>query len=115
MRGIQTEVDVERVFADPQGKNTSGESYWVRTQVMQEASSPKLGQDSLSSAKSRRIINDQVQGKYYKIVCPSNKKEVGDGWGNNILMQRDGTLIKIFPCGSANMFKGYRASKFWIL
>ena len=31
--------------------------------------------------------------KYFKIVCPSNKHEAGDGWGNNLLMQRDGAFI----------------------
>ena len=48
---MRTEVAVERAFADPQGEKTSGESYWVRSQVMQEPSSPKSGQDSLWSAK----------------------------------------------------------------
>ena len=49
--------------------------------------------------------------KYYKIVCPSNKQEGGNGWGNNLLMQREGTLIKIFPCGSTNKLRGFGASK----
>ena len=47
MRGIKTEVVVERVFADPQGEKISGKRCWVRTQVMQEESSPKSSQDSL--------------------------------------------------------------------
>ena len=47
------EVDVKRVFVDPQGEKKNGESCWVRTQVMQEASSPKLGQDSLWSVKEQ--------------------------------------------------------------
>ena len=50
------------------------------------------------------------QEKYYKIVCPSNKQEVGDGWGNNILRQRDDAFIGFFPCGSTNMLEGSRAS-----
>ena len=49
----QNEVVIERVFADPQGEKTSGERCWVRTQVMQEASSPKSSQDSLWSAKEQ--------------------------------------------------------------
>ena len=53
LRGIRTEVVVKRVFADPQGENTSGERYWVRTQVVQEEYSPKLSQDSLWSAKEK--------------------------------------------------------------
>ena len=53
MRGIITEVVVERVFANPQGENTSGESYWVRNQVMQEESSPKSGQYSLWNTKEK--------------------------------------------------------------
>ena len=53
LRGIRIEVDVERVFTDPQGEKTSGKSYLVRTKVMQEASSPKSSQDSLWSAKER--------------------------------------------------------------
>ena len=53
--------------------------------------------------------------KYYKIVCPSNKKEAGDGRGNNLLMQRDGPLIVIFPCGSTNNLGGSRASKLWLV
>ena len=63
LRGIITEVVVERVFVDPQGKNTCGERYWVRTQVMQEASSPKSGQSPYGVLKSKRLINDQVLGK----------------------------------------------------
>ena len=31
LRGIIIEVVVERVFANPQGENTSGKRYWVRT------------------------------------------------------------------------------------
>ena len=53
LRGNKTEVVVERVFADPQGEKTSGERCWVRTHVMQEASSPKSSQDSLWSAKEQ--------------------------------------------------------------
>ena len=41
LKGNRTEVAVKIVFVDPQGKMTNGESCWVRTQVMQEASSPK--------------------------------------------------------------------------
>ena len=44
MRGNITKIVVERVFADPQGEKISGERYIVRTEVMQEASSPKSGQ-----------------------------------------------------------------------
>ena len=50
------------------------------------------------------------QEKYYKIVCPSNKQEVGGGWENDLLMQRDGTLIRFFPFGLAKRLKGYGAS-----
>ena len=44
-------------------------------------------------------------------MCPSNKKEVGNGWGNNLLMQRDSRLIGIFPCGSLSRFGGFGESK----
>ena len=46
MREIRTEVVFKRVSVDPRGEMTNGENCWVRTQVMQEASSQKLGQDS---------------------------------------------------------------------
>ena len=46
-------MDIERVFVDPQGEKKSGESYLVRTQVMQNASSPKSGQDSFWSAEEK--------------------------------------------------------------
>ena len=49
MRKIKTEIVVERMVVDPQGENSSDQSYLVRTQVMHEASFPKSGQDSLSS------------------------------------------------------------------
>ena len=32
--GIITEVDVKRVFANPQGDMLNDENWWVRTQVM---------------------------------------------------------------------------------
>ena len=51
LRGIGTEVVVKWVFVEPQGEMTNGESCWVRTQVMQDASFPKSGQDSLWSPK----------------------------------------------------------------
>ena len=53
MRGIKTEVVFERVFANRQGENTSDKICWVRTQVMHEASSPKLGKESLWIAKEK--------------------------------------------------------------
>ena len=31
LRGIKTEVVVERAFDNPQGEKTSGKRYWVRT------------------------------------------------------------------------------------
>ena len=55
------------------------------------------------------------QEKYYKIVCPLNNKGDSDGWGNTILMLRDGALIGIFPCGSTNMLGGSVESKVWML
>ena len=53
LRGIGTEVAVKRVFVDPQGKMTNVESCWVRTQVMHDESYPKLGKNSLWSAKEQ--------------------------------------------------------------
>jgi len=44
-----------------------------------------------------------------------NKEQVGHGWGNNILMQRDGALIKIRPCGSTDRLGVSHASMFWML
>ena len=55
------------------------------------------------------------QEKYYKIVCPSNKKEVGDGWVNNLLMERDGAFIEIFAFGLANNIGGSGASNIFLL
>ena len=52
LRGIIKVVD-KRVFVHPQGEMTNGKRCWVRNQVMQEASSPKLGQDSQWSAKEK--------------------------------------------------------------
>ena len=53
MKGIRDEIVVKRMFADPQGERTSGESCWVTNQVMQEEPSPKSGQNSLLSAKEK--------------------------------------------------------------
>ena len=53
MRGNRTEVVVERVFADPQGEMKNGESWWVRTPVMQDTSSLKSGQESLWSIEEQ--------------------------------------------------------------
>ena len=47
LRGTWTKTVVKRVYVDPQGEMTNGENNWVRSEVMQETSSPKLGQDSL--------------------------------------------------------------------
>ena len=58
MRGIGTEGVVKKVFPDPQGEMTNGESCWVKIQVMQEASSSKSGLESLWS------INEQVAHKW---------------------------------------------------
>ena len=46
MEGIQTEIVVERVFVDPQEENTSGWSYWVRTQDAGDIITKKLGHNS---------------------------------------------------------------------
>ena len=53
--GIRTEVVVKRVVADPQGEMKNDKSCWVRTQVMQEASSPKSDQDSLWFPKEKQV------------------------------------------------------------
>ena len=55
---------------------------------------------------------NKSQEKYCKIVCPSNKEEASDGQGNNLLMQRDDALIKIFSYSSTNMLEGFGGNKF---
>ena len=48
--------------------------------------------------------------KYHKILYPLNKQVDGDGWVNNLLMQKDGALIGNFPYGSTNRIGGSGAS-----
>ena len=91
---------------------------WYKLKIIYEGES-KVKESKLQTYKgqfeSLKMKEEENIGEYLLRVDEVVNVIVGDGWGIDVLMQRDGALIGFCPCGSTNGLMGFGAGKAWLL